>query len=119
MASMIKGHTITLYQKVQIGVDGFNSPIYATQELQIDNVLICPVSSDDIVSTLDLYGKKAVYKICIPKGDTHIWENQQVGFLGHKWDVFTFPLEGFDEDMPLDWNKQYFVERYNGSRYEL
>lgn len=104
---------------MQIGVDGFNAPIYATQELQIDNVLICPVSRDDIVSTLDLYGKKAVYKICIPKGDTNIWKNQKVAFLVHKWDVFTFPLNGFDEYMLLDWNKQYFVERYNSSKCDL
>lgn len=28
MSSLIKGHTITLMQCVQVGVDGFNSPIY-------------------------------------------------------------------------------------------
>lgn len=113
MRSLIKGHTITLMQRVKVGEDGFGSPIYEEQEVQVENVLIAPVSSDDLVTNLDLYGKKAVYKIAIPKGDTHEWENNTVKFLGHEWTVFSFPLEGFDEDMPLDWNKQYYVERYN------
>lgn len=111
--SHIKGHTITLVQRIQIGKDAFNSPIYEEQEIQVDNVLVAPVSTDDLVTQLDLYGKKAVYKIAIPKGDTHVWENQKVKVLGHTWSVFTFPLEGFDEDLPLDWNKQYYIERYS------
>ena len=66
--SHIKGHTITLVQRIQIGKDAFNSPIYEEQEIQVDNVLVAPVSTDDLVTQLDLYGKKAVYKIAIPKG---------------------------------------------------
>lgn len=33
-------------------------------------------------------------------------------FLGRKWHVLGFAIEGIDENIPLDWNKKVMVERY-------
>ena len=33
MSRLIKGHTITLMQRVKVGEDGFGSPIYEEQEV--------------------------------------------------------------------------------------
>lgn len=37
--------------------------------------------------------KRAEYELCIPKGDTHIWENRTVEFFGKKWRTFGIPQE--------------------------
>ena len=54
----IKGITVTLYEKTQTGSDAFGVPIYTEIPAKIDNVLVAPVSGDEIVNDLDLYGKR-------------------------------------------------------------
>ncbi|MEQ7241434.1 MULTISPECIES: hypothetical protein [Enterococcus] len=108
----IKGITIILIDKVKTGIDPFSNPIYEDQEIEIENVLVSPTSSDDIVNQLTLTGKKAVYTLAIPKGDTNDWENKEVKFFGQRWRTFGFPIEGIESLIPLDWNKKVMVERY-------
>lgn len=109
---MIEGMTVVLVSKVQIGTDPFNRPIYEYVDEDVDNVLVAPASTDDIATSQDLTGKKAVYTLAIPKGDTHNWEDATVKFFGQKWKAFGIPLEGIEENIPLDWNKKVMVERY-------
>lgn len=109
---MLKGITITLYEKTKIGEDEFHNPIYEEIPVSVENVLVVPATSIDIVDGLSLYGKKAVYTIAIPKGDIHKWENVTVEFFGNKWRTFGFPIEGIEELIPLEWNKKVMVERY-------
>lgn len=80
--SLIKGITINLYEKKQIGTDGFNRPIHEETPVKVDNVLVAPASSDDVTAQNNLSGKKAMYSLAIPKGDTHDWENRTVEFFG-------------------------------------
>ena len=108
----IKGITVTLINKVQTGTDPFDNPIYEDVEIEVDNVLVSPTSTDDVVNAKDLTGRKAVYTLAIPKGDTNDWENQEVRFFGERWRVIGMPLQGIDELIPLDWNKKVMVERY-------
>lgn len=108
----IKGITVTLISKQETGRDPFGEPIYEDVEIEVDNVLISPTTSDDIVNQMTLTGKKAVYTLAIPKGDTNNWEDQEVRFFGEKWRVFGVPLQGIDHLIPLDWNKKVMVERY-------
>lgn len=108
----IRGITVVLYETKEVGKDGFNRPIYEEVEVNIDNVLVAPSSSDDIITSTDLVGKKATYTLAIPKGDSHIWENKKVKFFGQMWHVFGFTLQGIDANIPLDWNKKIMVERY-------
>lgn len=110
--AMIKGITVIVRKKVQVGVDGFNRPVYDYEDECVNNVLVAPASSDDIVTSQNLYGKKAVYTLAIPKGDTHIWTDTVVEFFGQEWHTFGYPLEGIEENIPLDWNKKVMVERY-------
>lgn len=110
--TMIKGVTVTLVSKRETGVDPFGQPLYEDVEIEVENVLISPTTSDDIVNQMTLTGKKAVYTLAIPKGDTNIWEDQEVRFFGEKWRVFGVPLQGIEHLIPLDWNKKVMVERY-------
>ena len=109
---MIKGITVTLILKIQSGTDAFNRPIYEYIEEDVENVLVAPASSDDILSSQDLTGKKAVYTLAIPKGDTHNWIDATVRFFGQEWHTFGYPLEGIEANIPLNWNKKVMVEKY-------
>ena len=110
--AMIKGITVVLIEKTQVGNDPFGAPIYEEKEIPVDNVLVSPASSDDVISAQDLYGKKAVYTLAIPKGDKHNWEDCKVKFFGQIWQSFGIPIEGIEALIPLDWNKKVMVERY-------
>ncbi|MBU5370249.1 hypothetical protein [Enterococcus avium] len=108
----IKGITIILVDKIQVGVDPFGKPIYDYADIKVENVLVAPVSSDDVVNQQSLTGKVAVYSLGIPKEDTHDWEDKEVKFFGQRWRTFGIPLEGMEHLIPLDWNKKVMVERY-------
>ena len=108
----MKGITIQLAVKTQSGTDGFDRPVYEETWINVDNVLVAPVSSQDALDILNLTGKKAVYTLGIPKGDTHVWEDTKVRFFGETWSTLGFPQEGIESLIPLDWNKKVSVERY-------
>ena len=106
------GITVTLYEVKQTGTDAFNEPTYKETAVNVDNVLVSPTSTDEITDAINLYGRKAVYTLAIPKGDTHDWENRKVSFFGQDFRVFGIPTEGIDHLIPLGWNKKVTVERY-------
>ncbi len=108
----LKGITVTLIGKNETGKDPFGKPIYEDAEIPVENVLVSPTSSDDIVNQLNLTGKKAVYTLAIPKGDNNNWEDAEVLFFNQRWKTFGLPIQGTDELIPLDWNKKVMVERY-------
>ena len=110
--AMIKGMTVTLLSKEKTGLDPFGNNVYQEKEIQVDNVLVAPSSTDDLTTAQNLAGKKAVYTLAIPKGDKNKWEDNTVVFFGQKWHVLGFAIEGIEENIPLDWNKKVMVERY-------
>ena len=109
----IRGITVTLYERTATGIDALNHPIYAENPAAVDNVLVAPVSSTEVLDTYNLTGRKAVYQLGIPKGDTHTWQaGSRVSFFGADWRVIEIPTEGIEEMIPLSWNKKVTVERY-------
>ena len=113
MADKIRGITVTLYEPIgTTGVDPFGAPEYIEQAVQVNNVLVAPANSEEIIDSINLYGRKAVYTLAIPKEDTHSWENRRVTIWGKDYRVFGIPLEGICCDIPLAWNKKVMVERF-------
>ncbi len=110
----MKGITVTLISNIQTGTDPFGSPVYSETSEEIDNVLVTPSSAQEIIDSTELYGKKAVYTLGIPKTDNHVWEDKYVEFFGERWHVFGIPLQGIESLIPLSWNKKVTVERYDG-----
>lgn len=109
---MLKTITVTLYEKTPAGRDGFNKTIYTETAVDVSDVLVAPASAQETLDAVNLYGKKAVYTMAIPKGDTHNWEDSRVHFFDKDWHVFGIPLEGIEGNIPLRWNKKVTVERY-------
>lgn len=109
----MKGITVTLYERTQTDTDALNHPIYAETATSVDNVLVAPVSSTELMEVYNLTGRKAVYQLAIPKGDTHSWvSGMKVGFFGQLWRIIATPEEGIDGLIPLSWNKKVRVEKY-------
>ena len=112
MESQINGITVRLYEPIQTGVDAFKHPVYEDVPVDVKNVLVAPAETKDIIDELQLSGKRLEYILCIPKEDTHIWEDRTVEFYGQKWRTFGFPQTWIPGMVPLDWNTKVKVERF-------
>lgn len=108
---MIKGITVTLYGRVQSGVNPFNEPVYTETEISVPGVLVTPTAADEVVNELQLYGKRSVYEICIPKGDANDWENKRIRFFGQDFRSFGPVTEYIEANVPGPWNRKVKVER--------
>ena len=112
MELMIQGIPVILYEKKIIGKDEFDHPMYQEIPVTVENVLVAPSSTTEILDTLTLTGKKAVYNIAIPKGDNHTWQDCRVDFFGMSWQVIRFPQQGIEANIPLKWNQKWQVALY-------
>lgn len=108
---MIRGIPVVLTVMTQVGADAFGAPVYAETTVTVDNVLVAPTSAQEWLDTLNLTGRRAVYTLGIPKGDTHEWEDTKVSFFGKTFHTIGPVTEGIDELIPLAWNKKVQVER--------
>ena len=106
------GITVKLYERTQTGTDPVNRPIYTETPTNVDNVLVGHPDDEEVLSTLNLTGRKVIYVLAIPKGDTHNWENCTVEFWGMKFRTIGMPTQGIEKLIPLFWNKKVKVERY-------
>lgn len=108
----MKGMTVQLAVKTQIGTDAFGAPIYSEELVNIDDVLVGQPSSNDVITTLELTGKRIAYTLGIPKGDTHNWVDTDVIFFGERFRTIGIPMTGIQENIPLRWGSNIQVERY-------
>lgn len=108
----IKGINVILLKKVEKGKDPFGNSIFEDEKIEVPNVLVGQPTTDEITNSLNLYGKKIVYTLGIPKNDTNIWENQEVIFFNKKFKTFGSVVEGIEDMIPLDWNKKVMVCSY-------
>ena len=109
---MIKGITVTLVDCVKTGEDEMGAATYDDVEFQVENVLVSPTEATDVINQVQLYGKKAVYTLGIPKGDAHNWEDREVKFFGKTFRTFGPVVEGIESMVPTAWHKKVTVERY-------
>jgi len=108
----MRGITVILLESVSSETDPFNRPIREEVEVPVENVLVSPDSpgGEEVLNDLNLTGRKAVYTLGIPKGDSHRWEGNRVRFFGQTWQVIGKPTEGIEHLIPLAWNKKVRVE---------
>ena len=119
MGTRLHGISITLYDKVQTGTDGFNRPTYTETAVNVDNVLVGQPTSEQAVEVLNVTGKRAAYVLGIPKGDTHDWKDKKVSWTDaygntHIMRTFGFPITGIEENIPGPWHMKVRCEEYGG-----
>lgn len=115
----LKGITIILYEETITGYDDFGAPVVETQAVTVDNVLIGEPSTDDITTSVSMYGKQISYMMAIPKGDNHDWVDKVVEWtdaygITHKVKTFGFPITGIEANIPsqLPWHMKMRCEAY-------
>lgn len=109
---MIKGETVILIDRTETGKNPFGEPIYAETQTAVNNVVIGNPSTDDVVSELDLSGKRIAFVLGIPKTDTNDWKDKVILIRGERFKSFGFPLTQTAANVPGAWNTQVKVERY-------
>ena len=111
MLAVFTGIDITIFSKTFKENDPLGNPIYTTKKETVQNVLVAPISAEEIIDSTDLEGGKVYYTLALPKGDTHDWNDVQVEFWGHTWKTYGMPTSGIEANIPLDWNTKVTVER--------
>ena len=108
----MRGVSVVLYERVQTGTDAFNDPVYAETAVTVQNVLIGEPTTDEVTSSVELYGRKIEYMLGLPKGDAHNWEDTTVEIFGKKFRTFGATIQGIEENVPTPWHKKVRVCRY-------
>lgn len=108
---MIRGITVTLYEQKQIGVDALRAPVFEEMPVEVKNVLVGQPEASEALASTDLYGKRILYMLGIPKGDTHDWQDKKVEWTdayGRTITVktFGFPITGIEANIPGPWHMQ-------------
>lgn len=112
MAAIIKGITVELLERAETGRDDFNAPIFTETAVDVENVLVAPISDEERAEATNLTGRKAVYQLGIPKNDAHAWTSgTRVRFFGQTWRIIGEPVMGMESMIPMDWNMKVRVER--------
>ena len=115
----IKGITITLYEETISGYDDLGNPVMSEKATTVDNVLVGEPSTDDITTSVSMYGKQISYMLGIPKGDTHDWVDKKVEWtdsygITHTVKTFGFPITGIESNLPpqIPWHMKVRCEAY-------
>ena len=112
---MIHGISIQLVKKTLKETDPLGNPIYTEENITVDDVLVGEPASNEVLDTLQVYGKRLAYTLAIPKGDTNDWVDTDVilpaPFTG-RYRTIGYPTTGIEENIPLKWNSKVKVERY-------
>lgn len=105
------GTTVLLHVRTQSGVDAYNDPVYTETTEAVANVLVGQPTTEEITSSIDLYGKRIEYMLGIPKGDTHDWEDTTVEIWGKPYRTFGATIQGIEANVPTPWHKKVRVAR--------
>lgn len=110
----LKGIPVLLTNRRQTGTNELGVPVYEDVLETVENVLVTPTvnGGSEVLDSTNLEGKKAVYRLAIPKGDAHEWEGCKITFFGQDFESIGATTQGIEALIPLEWNKQVLVKRY-------
>lgn len=112
----IKGIKVTLYEETVTGQLPTGERVVKSVPVEVENVLVGEPTTDDITSSIDLYGKTVRYMLGIPKGNTNDWMDKVVEWTDvyglHRVKTFGFPITGIEENIPLEWHMKVRCEAY-------
>lgn len=106
----MKTETVRLHVKTLSGRDSLNNPVFDDEVIEVSGVLIGHPSTEELLSSVQLYGKRTEYMLALPKGDDHVWTDTEVEFFGRKFRTFGDVIQGIEANVPTLWHKQVRVE---------
>ena len=108
----MRGMTIQLVKKTETGKDPLGNPIYFEEYEDVEDCLVGQPTTDDVTTSIALYGKRCEYVVGIPRGDTHNWTDAELIIWGQRFRTQGYPMRGISENIPLRWDQNIKVERY-------
>ena len=113
---MLRGTTVTLYERRQTGIDGLGAPVYEETPVPVRDVLIAPAEGPAVTDSTGLEGRRTAFRLYLPRGDAHDWVGCRVGFYSSTFRVVGGAQQWMPENLPraCRWNKCLEVERYDG-----
>ncbi len=111
----MKGTTLTFVKKVANGTDSLNNPTYTTQDIEVDDCLIAPITEPATAREAQaMEQSKDQVRIHLPKAD-----DSDVSGSSLTWGGKTFTLDSdsvvfMDENTPGRWNRYLRAESVNG-----
>ena len=105
------GVTVVLHVRTPSGVDAFNNPTFTDTTVNVANVLVGQPTTDEVTSSISLYGKKIEYMLGIPKGDANVWTDTVVEIFGEPFRTFGDTIQGIEANIPTPWHKKVRVAR--------
>ena len=111
----MKGISLTFVKKIASGVDGLNNPIYATQDVVVDDCLIAPVTEP--VSAREqqaIEQSRDQIRIHIPKASIDDISNSDVTYDGKVFHLDSDSVVFMNDNTPTRWNRYIRAECING-----
>lgn len=80
---MIKGIPVKLYERTASGTDTFGHPIYTETPVTVEDVLVAPASTTEVLDMLNITGKKSSLQYRNSKRRYARLARLQSGFFWH------------------------------------
>lgn len=111
---MIVGETVKVSIIKEIGKDAFNAPIYETEWISVDDVLVVPGSTKNLIDSNRQFGSRVVYTLHFPKVFNGSLRGSLVEVRGEQFRVIGDPKPYQTWNCPTRWNMPVEVENVEG-----
>lgn len=99
----MRGETVCVHARVQTGTDDLNDAVWEDVELEVDNVLVAPGASQDVVSSMRPDGVQVRYTLYFPKTFDGRLEHCSIDVRGERLDVVGSPRRFDKVNCPTEW----------------
>lgn len=109
------GMAITFIKQVANGVDALNDPTYTTQNIEVDDVLIAPITEPaNAREAQALEQSRDQVRVHLPKTNTQDISNSSFVYEGKTFKVDSASVQFMDANTPTRWNTYFRAECING-----
>lgn len=99
----MNGETVIIENRVEVGKDDFNCPIYKPEEQEVHDVLVAPRTGDDKFESTRSDSVEVKYTLYFPKAFTGLVDNLRINVRGEWLNVIGAPRR-FENNCPTRWN---------------
>ena len=111
---LLEGETVVVIHRAEVGRGAGNTPIYTEVEEAVDDVLVSPASTSDVIESNRPDGTELVYRLDFPKTWTRSLRGCRVRVRGEEFHVAGDPRPFLGSLTPGRWNRPVNVERRDG-----
>lgn len=108
------GETVEVETTVQAGKDSFGNAIYESKFVPVENVLVAPSSTTNVIDTTRPNGANVVYQLYFPKGFDLPLMNKKIKVRNEVFRVIGDPKPYPVENTPTPWFMEVEVEHVEG-----